>query len=444
MSDVGPDGVDERLDRQLRDAGERWRAGRTQPRAFSVEDAVHRDQPSSQGKGVLSLAGVVAGLMVLILVIVSLPGPSDVSTASPTPSAEPVATASGSPSPNTPSPTPLTASPTPAVADVIQLAEGSVRTIEPGFAIFYSAQAGPIVGVVSDRNGVYVADLTTGEVAKIDQAGRNHEILGVDVSSSYIVWLDATYERFNPDAAPCGRSGVLTWELRAFNLASGAITVVVSGEDRRLQLCTAWPPQFAIAGDLIAYVEENPTESTPAASRVSVVSLASGDTIRTFDTERGVYDLAFDGTDVVFIDGTYDEELEPFGIIDTQLLWSPADGSPLVHIADDVQNLSLGADRLSWTSTVDQYSTMTTTLGDLDPMQIAPGNRGSSAWGDLVAWSTDAPELMIWDARTGDSRRVVPPVRGASMDDSWLVWISSDFSGANDLINGIPLSEVPL
>lgn len=457
---------DGRIDRQLRATGDRWRAG-LKSSEMHVDPALFTSSPTPgpTARGFFaSLAGATAIVAVVLLLAIVMP-PVDPSGDLPTDQTSPAAVSPTDTADPSHSPAISPSSTIPPEADgVIHLPTDQVKSIsleeiEPGFQTYGYASFGSKVVFVQEGHDtqLFLADVNYARVRVLVEAPEHDRILAADVSNDHVVWLEGHYAT-TTGAAPCGSQGELTWRLMAYDMNTGESRELTSGVHSRIEFCTAVAPSFAIDGELLAYALEKPRADYPLAWQVTLVSITTGQVARTFETDLDLFELGLAGTSVAYLEGNYDEDVEPFAQTDTRLMLSTAGDPEPIQLASDADDMSFSGDRLAWVddqekSRHDEGASrarfMTATLSDLTPREVSVRTglppRRPVAGGDIVTWP-ELDQVILWDPASGVAWPL-EPTPGADRTNSeggWLTWLSLDPEDASEALNGIPLAGVPL
>ena len=437
-----------------------------------------------------------AGLLVLSVALVALmfvawqrddvanavATPTPVSVATPTsgaaipptitqqPSSPPSPTAPSPPTPPSATPT-LTPTPTPTQLpgvgepQMLDLSEAAIYTTPYASNDEWFIGAGS--SAVAYRAGPYrhshieTMNVVTGATAQVP--GSEADFLSIErFDSDSVIWL-ASRVRYSPgeDATPGGNAHANYWQIVRYNFGTRKAAVIASGTNRWLTDDSyVHDPDIGIDGDVIAY----DTELSGRGKHVEIVvrQISTGDTIRTIQVDRPVFEITVSGEDVTYESGDI-----------AKVLWnSPKNPQRVVsHVDGTSQKLPINAippiTQGGYVITVDsgdrgsaeigQYPIYAT--GSLGRMRIGTRNLngGMFAGEGLVVWAQsyggsgcygcDAG-LTIFDTQTGRVALLDSDTSDKSigltlaLDDGWLFWTTLGFDSTQEDIHAISTADI--
>ena len=333
---------------------------------------------------------------------------------------------------------PPAATPTPGATPtpVLAIPANVLRTV-PGYVpngAHPSVAYGPMF-FDTDGHNVALADLSTGTHRVIATApAHGAQLVAATASRVFVV------EAWHPQASSssgqipgCPDAGKpLSWRIWAVDIATGSETVLDSGSNRRVAFGGACadvnPPDVAADGNRVAYTLEAASPAFPFATRIVVVSLRTGTTIRTITAPGFVMDLGVSGHDLAYRDCEVPAGPDAIDQFDCAVTLLAGDRTGPQQIDAHADGLAIGAERLAWHRTGQDArsadgSILTEQIGATTPVWLGPpsgqaiipdGASSITASRDVVAWLVDGTgsdgaatsELVVWATRDPVPRAV--------------------------------------
>ena len=352
-----------------------------------------------------------------------------------------------------PSPTP---GPTP--TPVLAISAGALRSV-PGYepdGARPSVAHGPMV-FHADRNNLVVADLSTGRYRAFATAPTHGaQIVAATASRAFAL------ETWHPQASSstgqvpgCAGAGTpLSWRLWAVDIATGSRELLDSGNNRRIayggECADVNPPAVAANGNRVAYTQEAASPAFPFATRIVVLLLTTGATVRSIVAPGFVMDLGMSGHAIAYRDCEVPAGPDAIDQIDCAATVVADDRSGPQRVDAHADALAIGAGRLAWHRdrraaggadgsilTRQIGATASVWLGPpIDPAIVPDDASFIAAASDVVAWSVDGTgsdeartsELVVWTTRDPVPRAIDgfgPPgfqVLFNAVGAGWLTW----------------------
>jgi len=252
---------------------------------------------------------------------------------------------------------------------------------------------------------VWHVDLASGQVSALNGAARGVVTLFPRISGSDVVWVTAAD----------GPNESVKWKVMHYDLASRVMDVVAQGTNTRLDAGSADTPIVDVDSGMVAYTQEETRRGHPFAEQIVVKRLSDGMTVRTFDSDSSVWDLALSNGDVLFSQGASDQVSTQ--ITDTAVDLSTATSPQPKLIGPTGFQVGLDNQRMVWNG-LDQSMAApglwTETYSEAAATDVSSGEQSAldrfPAVGDgLVSWDAqyeDWSYLSVWDVTTRQAARM--------------------------------------
>ena len=282
-----------------------------------------------------------------------------------------------------------------------------------------------------DQSRISHLDLLEGTPQKVIDTGRAVP-WNISTNGKQVIWTELTDRG----------SKAADWSVKSLDIASGKTATIDSGSSQRFGNTWDAPVALDVDGSTVAYAIGAATADNPYASSVVIRDLVSGSIIRKFDTDLLVYDIGVSGHNVAYSEGSVTPGHYQL-LTNSRLMLMRADDSTPIKLADDTFQVSFDGSRVVWIQgppdaeigPATGEDVMRVELPDLQPVLLSRSSADPTVDSAFVptaaegyaAW-TEASDrdqhLIVWNSSTGTSQEVATAkvTFYPSLGGGWLVW----------------------